>query len=313
MRKLSSLIGLSHIKEKARILIGASQNTGEIFPHTLLHGVGGTGKTDIARAIGSELGYYFVETHAAAYKDRASLLTAIIRHNKCAGDVGKPLLFFVDETHRLRTLLQEALYSALAEWWLPTAGGRVHLQPFTFMGATTRLDMLDANSFLTRCENVWEVERYSETELAMIVAQVLSGLKIGFTREVTLAISKRCLGIPRTAISLAKKARRIPISEGRAELTEADVERMFIMERIDELGLNPDHHRYLGILAGTKRNGDYAAMGIGALAAKMFQNVDAISGTVEPLLLALDFVACTARGRVITVKGSDYFGKALDN
>ena len=75
--KLANLIGLSREKRKARVAIRASLRSGEIFRHTLLYGIGGTGKTAFARAIANELGYYFFETHGASYVKPHQLFEAL--------------------------------------------------------------------------------------------------------------------------------------------------------------------------------------------------------------------------------------------
>ena len=308
--KLSSLIGLSREKQKAHVLIRSCLRTEETFPHTLFYGVGGTGKTALARAIGEELGYHFVETHAAPFKRVELLYLALIRASKTALQLDRPLLFFIDEVHRLKLVLQESLYSAMKEWWIPTSTGRQELAPFTLFGATTRLDMLDENSFVKRFENRWEIRRYPVSELAIIVAKHLSEKGYSFGRDVTNLIAQRCLGIPRTAVNLANKVRHVAESErylySPKIITSAHVMRAFTLEQIDELGLQPIHHRYLDILAASRSNGRQVPLGIGAIAAKMGQPEDGIKGSVEPILLELNMVAPTPRGRVLTEAGGQY-------
>jgi len=278
-----------------------------MFPHTLLYGVGGTGKTEFARRIGNELSCHFVETHAAAFKKREVLFSALIDHSNEARRQGKPLLLFIDEIHRLSLVLQEGLYQAMKEWWIPTPGGKLRLAPFTLIGATTRFDMLDSNSFVTRFENVWEIQRYKVDEIAIIVADELSRHKMRFSAEVATDIAKRCLGIPRTAINLANKVRRAAQAAGQSEITLQHCCTTFALEQIDALGLQHVHHRYLEILYATRVDGHFSPLGVGAIAAKMRQPEDVIKGSVEPILLELDFVAPTPRGRMMTRKGAEYF------
>ncbi len=78
MEKLGSLIGLIREKEKARLLIKSCSVSGELFPHTLLHSIGGLGKTEFARRVGSELECHFVETHAAAFKRTEVLFSSLV-------------------------------------------------------------------------------------------------------------------------------------------------------------------------------------------------------------------------------------------
>lgn len=308
---LSSLIGLTREKRKARLLIRACRYSGEVFPHTLLYGIGGTGKTEFTRRVGHELGYHFVETHAAAFKHREILFSALIEHSKEAQRRGFTLLFFVDEIHRLNLLLQEGLYQAMKEWWIPTPDGRVQLVPFTLFGATTRFDMLDSNSFVTRFGNVWEIQRYPESEIAAIVAKKLSSHKLRFSAEVSSEIAKRCLGIPRNAVNLAEKVRIMAFSQESSEVTLDHCRDTFELEQIDVRGLHPVHHRYLKILKQSRSDGKYQPLGVGAIAAKMRQPEDVIKGSVEPILLELNFVGPTPRGRILTDCGAEYFSENI--
>lgn len=312
---LSSLIGLNREKRKARVAIQASIRSGEPFSHTLLFGIGGTGKTAFARAIGHELHCHFVETHAAAFKKREQLFEALIHYSAEAQRAGKPLLFFLDEVHGLRQNLQEAFYSAMKEWWIPTDRGKRFVPPFTLIAATTRFDMLDANSFVTRFPNRWQIKRYSVSDIRDIVAYEFDKLGLGYSYEVVADIAKRCLGIPRNAVTLVKKVRTTTIAEGATAATVAHATRTFDLEEIDELGLQPDHLDYLRILAASRTNGRYLPMGIIPIAGKMRQHEDTIKGSIEPVLLELDMVAPTPRGRVLTARGAEFLeksGKLLD-
>jgi Holliday junction DNA helicase RuvB len=254
-----------------------------------------------------------VETHAAAFKKTEVLFSALIDHSKAAQRLNQPLLFFIDEIHRLNLALQEGLYQALKEWWIPTPEGKKQLPPFTLIGATTRFDMLDSNSFVTRFENVWEIQRYPPDEIAIIVADELSRHNMRFSADVARNIAGRCLGIPRTAINLANKIRRAAQSQGCTRITLQHCCTTFELEQIDDLGLQHVHHRYLEILHATRVDGHFSPLGVGSIAAKMRQPEDVIKGSVEPILLELDFVAPTPRGRMMTLRGSEYFsGLGLD-
>jgi len=302
--KLSSLIGLNKEKQLARIQISACMCVNEIFPHTLLTGVGGTGKTAFARAIGDELGYHFIETHAAVFKKKDQLFPAIISHSEESKRLGKRLLFFIDEIHRLRLDFQECLYSPMKEWWIPTASGRHKVNPFSLFGATTRFDMLDSNSFITRFGNVWEIDRYSEVTLAIIIARELSRNKINFSDEVPQNIAKRCLGIPRTAVNFSQKLRNLLLSKNKKIADGSDVDQMFDLEEIDAVGLTKVHHNYLRILYSSRVDNHFIPLGVNVLASKMRQSEDVVKGSIEPILLELDLVASTSRGRVLTSSGS---------
>jgi Holliday junction DNA helicase RuvB len=300
--KLNDLIGLPREKAKAYTAIRACRNSGIIFPHTLLYGVGGTGKTAFARAVAHELGYHFVEVEGIVFKERNVLLSFLRRSASAAKSSGRPLLLFIDEIHRLKLPLQEALYIPMKEWRMTTANGDVKLPKFTLIGATTRFDMLDPNSFVTRFENQWEIQRYSEVDIGMIVAQEFRNKQMSFDRASVEAIAKRCLGIPRIAISFVKKVMLSALSGNSRHVDLACVTHMFGLEQIDDLGLHPSHRRYLEILDKALPH----PIGVGAISSKMRQPEDVVKDAVEPILLEMDFVASTPRGRVLTEEGHKY-------
>lgn len=310
--KLSSLIGLHKEKQRAGTQIKACLHSGRIFPHTLLTGVGGCGKTAFARSIGEELKYHFVEVHAASYKKRKQFLDALKEYSDQAQSRERPLLFFIDEIHRLTLTLQEGLYSPMKEWWIPTLEGQLHIPKFTLIGATTRFDMLDSNSFVTRFGNRWEIQRYPLQDMMEIVAYELAKQKFGFSADVVKEIAQRCLGIPRNAISLVEKVIFTALAEGRRTVTHFDVLCTFELEEIDYLGLNPIHHRYLQILSESCQGGKFQPLGVGSISAKMRQPEDVIKGSVEPVLLELSMISPSPRGRTLTDKGWNFLQKVQE-
>jgi Holliday junction DNA helicase RuvB len=111
--------------------------------HVLFHGPPGLGKTTLAQIMARELGVNFRMTSGpvlAKAGDLAAILT-----NLDARDV-----LFIDEIHRLNPTVEEVLYPALEDFELDLVIGegpaartvRIELQPFTLIGATTRLGLL---------------------------------------------------------------------------------------------------------------------------------------------------------------------------
>ena len=251
-----------------------------------------------------------METHAAAFKKREQLFDALVHYSTEAQRLGKPLLFFLDEVHGLKLHLQEALYSVMKGWWIPTAREKQFIAPFTLVAATTRFDLLDANSFVTRFPNCWEISRYSEKDIRNIVAYEFDKEGMVYDHAVVTDIAKRCLGVPRIAVTLAKKVRTSTLAAGTKQVTLEHTWRTFDLEEIDEIGLQPVHLRYLEILAGSEVNGKLTPLGIGPIAAKMRHHEDMIKGSIEPILLELNMVSPTPRGRVLTARGAKYLKNA---
>ena len=140
---LAEFIGQAEVRSNLKVFVEAAKRRGEAMDHTLFYGPPGLGKTTLAQIMSRELGVNFRMTSGpvlAKAGDLAAILT-----NLEARDV-----LFIDEVHRLNPAVEEVLYPALEDFELDLVIGegpaartvRIELQPFTLIGATTRLGLL---------------------------------------------------------------------------------------------------------------------------------------------------------------------------
>lgn len=293
---LSSLVGCSLLKQRIRKVTLSCMRRGAVLPHILFYGLGGTGKTAFARAIGVELGYYVVVSEAASMKTRKQVLENFDENLNRASHEEKTLLWFIDEIHRFSTDLQEALYYPMKDW---IDSGKV--PAWTLVAATTRKNELDGDSFVTRFKYQWRMGRYADHEIREILARYFRdiGLNCG-PREIT-AIGNRSLGIPRIALRLAEMVRDEVYSSHHRDLTVmySDVLSTFDLEGIDDRGLTRDHRCYLLELHSARGE----PRGIKTLAGKLGMAPSVVEGSIEPILLSLGMVDATRSGRKLTSEG----------
>ena len=168
-KSLSEFIGQSEARSNLRVFIESARQRNDAMDHTLFFGPPGLGKTTLAQIISRELGVNFKMTSGPVLA-KAGDLSAILT-NLETNDV-----LFIDEIHRLNPIVEEILYPALEDFELDLVIGegpaartvRIELQPFTLVGATTRLGLL-TTPLRDRFGIPIRLQYYSDDELYEIV------------------------------------------------------------------------------------------------------------------------------------------------
>jgi Holliday junction DNA helicase RuvB len=305
---LASLIGLHKEKKKALIDINACKKTGNLFPHTIISGIGGTGKTALALAIGQELNYHTELVEAGAIKTRKNVLNKLQHAHSQALSKNKKLLFFIDEVHQLKPNQQEFFYYPLDkdDPRFTTDGETIHFNKFTIIAATTRLDMLDQHSFVNRFVNKWSISNYTTDDIILIINSFFQKNHIKANYLLISSLAERCLGNPRQAIRLSNRCKSILDSENRHTLNKKDIDLTFEIEEIDVAGLDLLEVKYLKILY---ESGLQNPRGLSSIAGRLGEKEEIVETTIEPILLNLNFIDRVSKGRIITKKGLDHIVK----
>src|ERR1700677_3786472 len=194
--------GQPKLVENLRIFIKAANMRGEALDHILFHGPPGLGKTTLSRIVANELGVAIKETSGPVIEkpaDLAGLLTSLETRD----------VLFIDEIHRLSTVVEEYLYSAMEDFRIdimidtgPSARSiQLTLNPFTLVGATTRSGLLTA-PLLSRFGIKSRLEYYTPDVLQRILLRASGVLNVRMTSDAAAEIASRSRGTPRIANGL---------------------------------------------------------------------------------------------------------------
>ncbi len=302
---LSDFIGQAEARANLSVFIESARRRAEAMDHVLFHGPPGLGKTTLAQIMARELGVNFRMTSGPVLA-RAGDLAAILT-NLEARDV-----LFIDEIHRLNPAVEEVLYPALEDFELDLVIGegpaartvRIELQPFTLVGATTRMGLL-TTPLRDRFGIPTRLNFYTTEELTRIVERGARLSGISSDPDGVAEIAARARGTPRIAGRLLRRVIDFALVEGDGRLTRAIADTALTRLGVDHLGLDGADRRYLRLMAENYGGGP---VGVETLSAALSESRDSIEEVIEPYLLQQGLIARTPRGRMLAQKGWTHLG-----
>ncbi|MFT4762639.1 MAG: Holliday junction DNA helicase RuvB [Paraglaciecola sp.] len=302
---LSDFSGQPKIVENLQIFIQAAKLRNEALDHVLLHGPPGLGKTTLSHIICNELDTDLKMTSGPVLEkpgDLAGLLT-----NLEEGDV-----LFIDEIHRLNNVVEEYLYSAMEDYRIdimidsgPNARSiQLTLNPFTLVGATTRMGLLTAPMrarFGINCH----LDYYDVATLEKIIKRSSEILKVPITEEGALEIARRSRGTPRIANALLRRIRDFAQIKGDGTIDIKIAKYGLEALNVDESGLDEMDNKILDTIINKFKGGP---VGLTTVATAVGEEAGTIEEVHEPFLIMEGYLQRTPRGRQATDKAYVHIG-----
>jgi holliday junction DNA helicase RuvB len=303
---LDDFHGQKKIVDNLSIFIQAARQRNEALDHVLLHGPPGLGKTTLSFIIANELATNLKITSGPVLEkpgDLAGLLTGLEE-----GDV-----LFIDEIHRLNTVVEEYLYSAMEDYRIdimidsgPNARSiQLTLNPFTLVGATTRMGLLTA-PMRARFGISFLLDYYDVATLKNIIKRSAEILNVEIDEQGSHEIARRSRGTPRIANALLRRIRDFAQIKGDGHIDMEIAQYGLDALNVDESGLDEMDNRILTTIIEKFKGGP---VGITTIATAVGEEAGTIEEVHEPFLIMEGYLQRTPRGREATAKAYKHVGK----
>ena len=299
----NDFVGQKSEIDKLKIYIQAAQKRNEALDHVILYGPPGLGKTTLATIIAKELQVNFKMT-SGPILDKAGDLAGVLTN------LDEKDVFFIDEIHRINSVVEEYLYSAMEDYMIdimidkgPSARSvQLNLNFFTLVGATTKLGNL-TSPMRDRFGVIIRLDFYSTKELLSIINRSAQILKIQIDNDGALEIAKRSRGTPRIANRILKRTRDFAEVKSNGTIDKHIAEEALNALNIDNNGLDGMDKKLLEAIINNFNGGP---VGLDSLGVVISENSKTIEEVYEPYLIKEGFIQRTTRGRIALQKAYTY-------
>ena len=298
-------IGQSSIVKSLKTYITAAKQREEALDHILLYGPPGLGKTTLSNIIATELEKGFLSTSGPVISipgDLSGMLTNLQDRD----------VFFIDEIHRLNSIVEEYLYSAMEDFTIdiiidkgPSARSvQLNIDPFTLIGATTRLGNL-TSPLRDRFGVVLRVDYYNSEDLFHIINRSASILGVEINDDGAMELARRSRGTPRIANRILRRSRDFAQIKASGKIDLELAEYALHKLGIDKIGLDLMDRKILEIIIDKFSGGP---VGLKSLSVAIGEDISTIEEVYEPFLIKEGLIMRTPRGRVAQRKAYKLLG-----
>jgi Holliday junction DNA helicase RuvB len=277
-QNFTQYIGQYKAKEILQNYVDATKERKTQFPHTIIYGKAGMGKTTLAKIVGKLLKKNVV----VAISSSVDLEKIVDIITKLKGNI-----LFLDEVHALERSTVEGIYQMMEEF---SYNGE-NITPFTLIAATTEIGEIikDRKPFYDRFKIRIELEDYEAGDLVKIGTQFKNNTfkKDKLPPKIYREIAENSRLTPRTMIRLTEAV----------VYFNGDVRKVLKNFSILYRGYTEKDLKILEYLAKQK------TVGIQGLTSYLDTSLPNYMYEIEPYLVKTEVIVRTPRGRAISEQG----------
>jgi Holliday junction DNA helicase RuvB len=178
------------------------------------------------------------------------------------------------------------------------------IEPFTLIGATTRLGMLTA-PMRARFGIEQRLNFYPAEDLELIVHRTAEVMKVEIDTDGAREIARRSRGTPRVANRLLRRVRDYAQVKADGVITKPIAMQALQLLDVDTFGLDDMDSRIIKTIIDKFDGGP---VGLNTIGAAIGEDANTIEEVYEPFLVQHGFLQRTPRGRVATPQAYRHFG-----
>ena len=246
---LDQFVGNEQIKSiiQDNIIIAKKRDTA--FPHTIIYGSSGSGKSSLVHAIAKSMNVTCIELNCA--NDPTALGITLMKAPNNS-------IVFLDEIHSLpMNVVERTLYRYMDDGVISLRypDGNIEMiklpTNLTIIGATTEVDKL-ALPLMNRFTLQLKLKAYTHDEMIKILR--LHFKHINMDDEAYNTLAKATRYIPRMAVQYSTQISNYALQYDLKSLTNVDVTKALSSWGIDTHGLTDDDREYISLIYKTFNN-----------------------------------------------------------
>lgn len=306
MRQIHSFdnfIGQENIKTTIATMIEASKIKQKTLNHILIYGLPGTGKTTLANIIGNHMNKQIKYAQGPLLDKKSDIITLF--SNIQEGDI-----IFIDEIHGINKNIEELMYSIMEEFKIDITIGkdssarimRLNLKNFTLIGATTKLHNM-SQPMRDRFGYIAKMQPYNLNHIVQILQNYKESESFDIDKKQLELIANFTKYTPRVALNLLDRIIDFAVVNNYEKIDNQAIKNILKIIGIYRQGLSDEHIEYLKCLSEINHAKPVSLDVICGITNYTKEN---ILSEIEPILMYLNFITKTSRGRKITQNGFKY-------